>query len=121
MHVVAMGTGHSGELPVAAVKKVLHVPDLTCIPDDPVAKIRSINVGQSARPRKSQRQDFAGDHQVRRIAHWLMRKTRNVNPAMRPAAAVKAAAVVALNTLPFSNRVLGATNTPEGNRRCRKR
>ena len=45
IHVVALGVGHCGELPVAAVKKVLQTPTLHCIPDDPVATIRSINVG----------------------------------------------------------------------------
>jgi pilus assembly protein CpaE len=45
VHVVAIGTGLSGELPVAAVKKVLQVTDVRCIPDDPVAMIRSVNLG----------------------------------------------------------------------------
>ena len=45
VHIIAMGAGHAGELPVAAVKKVLQVTDVRCIPDDPVAMIRSVNVG----------------------------------------------------------------------------
>lgn len=45
VHIVAIGTGHTGELPVTPVKKILGVSDIHCVPDDPVASIASVNVG----------------------------------------------------------------------------
>jgi pilus assembly protein CpaE len=45
IHVVALGTGHSGELTISAVKKALRVSRVHCIPDDPEAITVSINVG----------------------------------------------------------------------------
>jgi pilus assembly protein CpaE len=45
VHVVAIGTGHTGELPVTPVKKILGVSEIHCVPDDPIASIASVNVG----------------------------------------------------------------------------
>ncbi len=43
--VVAMRTGCDGELPYVAVKKVLKVDRLFCIPDDPIGFTVSLNLG----------------------------------------------------------------------------
>lgn len=45
IHLVALETGCSGELPLSAVKKVLHTNNIYCIPDDPVAMLTSVNIG----------------------------------------------------------------------------
>lgn len=45
IHVVAVGVGHAGELPLSAVRKVLRGARVHCIPDDPVAVLTSVNVG----------------------------------------------------------------------------
>jgi pilus assembly protein CpaE len=45
IHVVAMGTGHCGELPANAVKNLLGVRTIHLIPDDQAAVNVSINVG----------------------------------------------------------------------------
>jgi pilus assembly protein CpaE len=100
LHAVALGTGCSGELPVAAVKKVLQLPDLLCIPDDPVATITSINVGNPLvreHPNTKASQAFA------KLAASLIGAEEDgaQTGGMRPTAAAKAAAVVALHTLPF--------------------
>jgi MinD-like ATPase involved in chromosome partitioning or flagellar assembly len=95
-----MGTGQSGELPVSAVKKVLNVPDLFCIPDDPVATIMSINLGN---PLVIERPSSKISQSITKLAESLIHYLEDVTrgSALRPATAVKAAAVIALNTLPF--------------------
>lgn len=45
VHMVAMWTGNSAELPIGAVKKVLNVEVIHAIPEDPLAVVMSINTG----------------------------------------------------------------------------
>ncbi|WP_047814751.1 AAA family ATPase [Rhodopirellula islandica] len=45
IHVIAMGTGHAGELPVKSVEKLLKLNAIHTIPDDPVAVTMSLNMG----------------------------------------------------------------------------
>lgn len=44
-HVVAMATGHAGELPIRSVEKLLNVNTIRSIPDDPVSVTVSLNMG----------------------------------------------------------------------------
>ena len=114
IHVVAMGTGHSGELPVAAVKKVLHVPDLTCIPDDPVAKIRSINLGN---PLVLERPNAKISQAITKFAESLIGHAEDTEreSIVRPATAVKAAPDRAQHAAVLQVEFLRPTNRPEGN------
>jgi Flp pilus assembly CpaE family ATPase len=100
IHVVAMGTGHAGELPVAAVKKILQVSDVSCVPDDPVSTIMSINVGN---PLVLERPHAKASQAITKFADSLVGYVgaSAQSGAARPGAAVKAAAVIALQTLPF--------------------
>jgi pilus assembly protein CpaE len=100
VRIVAMGTGYSGELPLAAVKKVLHVSHLTCIPDDPVAVIKSINVGN---PLVLEHPTAKPSQAIVKFAESLIGAVAagSSTAAVRSTAAAKAAAVVALGTLPF--------------------
>jgi pilus assembly protein CpaE len=45
IQIVALGTGHSSELPVASVKEALSVNAVHCIPDDPTSTVVSLNLG----------------------------------------------------------------------------
>jgi pilus assembly protein CpaE len=100
VHVVAMGTGYSGELPLAAVKKILQVSKLTCIPDDPVAAIKSINVGN---PLVLEHPNAKPSQAIAKFAESLIGSVSDDSSTTvaRPTAAAKAAAVVALGTLPL--------------------
>ena len=100
IHVVALGAGHSGELPLGAVKKVLQMPSVHCIPDDPVATIRSINVGN---PLVCETPHAKISQAISALADVLMGKPEDsIKPAARsPIGPVKAAALIAINTLPF--------------------
>jgi MinD-like ATPase involved in chromosome partitioning or flagellar assembly len=100
IHVVAVGTGYAGELPVTAVKKVLGISALHCIPDDPVSTIRAVNVGNPLvleMPRTKISQAIVA------FTNALIGQTEdNAMVASPPQlGAMKAAAVIALNTLPF--------------------
>jgi pilus assembly protein CpaE len=100
IHVVALGVGHSGELPVSAVKKVLQVASVHCIPDDPESTIRSLNVGnpivcESPHTKISQALATLADV-------FFGQLDDSAKPSSRPPmATVKAAAIIALSTLPF--------------------
>lgn len=45
VHVLALASGHSGELPFQSVKKVLGVSRIDCVPNDPVSNTISVNIG----------------------------------------------------------------------------
>jgi Flp pilus assembly CpaE family ATPase len=100
VHIVAMGTGHAGELPLAAVKKILQISAVTCIPDDPVATIMSINVGN---PLVLERPHAKVSQAIAKFAESLIGYVGGANQSSASGAgvAVKAAAAVALQTLPF--------------------
>ena len=99
IHVVALGVGHSGELPISAVKKVLQMPSVHCIPDDPVATIRSLNVGN---PLVFESPQTKIAHALTALADVFIGESDVAKPPARPPiATVKAAAIIALNTLPF--------------------
>jgi MinD-like ATPase involved in chromosome partitioning or flagellar assembly len=95
-----MATGNSGELPVKAVKQVLDVSELHCIPDDPVAVTMSINVGnplilESPKSKASRAIVAFADALVGSMA-------TTPEPSTRSAAALaKSAALIALNTLSY--------------------
>jgi pilus assembly protein CpaE len=100
IHVVAMGAGYSGELSATAVKKVLQVANLVCIPDDPVAMIKSINVGN---PLVLEHPNGKASQAITKLAESLLGSVKGDDQtgSMRSTAAAKAAAVVALHALPF--------------------
>jgi Flp pilus assembly CpaE family ATPase len=100
IHVVALGGGHSGELPIAGVKKVLQISTLHTIPDDPVATIRAINLGN---PLVFETPQAAITNAIVSFANALLGASQQAVPVASrpPIAAAKAAAVFALNTLPF--------------------
>lgn len=99
IHVVALGVCHSHDLPLAAVKKALHIATpLHSIPDDPVAIMRSVNVGNPLvleEPRHKISQAIAS------LADRLTGPTQaqRQTPSKVLAAAVQAAAVAAANSL----------------------
>lgn len=96
IHVVALGTGYSSELPEDAIKKVLQPASISCIPDDPVSVIRSINVGN---PIVLESPHTKIAQSIQALSQSLFGFT---DEKPRPnIAAMKAAAVLALNTLPF--------------------
>ncbi|WP_404310840.1 AAA family ATPase [Neorhodopirellula lusitana] len=45
LHIVAMCTGNPSELPAKSVSKLLDIPELHCVPDDPTSTIISLNIG----------------------------------------------------------------------------
>jgi pilus assembly protein CpaE len=98
IHVVALGIGHSGELPINAVKKVLQISSLHCIPDDPISTIRSINVGN---PIVNENPHAKISQAIATLADLIVKRPENDAKVTAPITAVKAAAIVALNTLPF--------------------
>jgi pilus assembly protein CpaE len=100
IHAVALGVGYAGELPLAAVKKVLQLSSIHCIPDDPVAAIMSINVGN---PLVLESPNSKAARALVTFAEALcgFEDDAQAPPDRRSMSAVKAAAIVALNTLPF--------------------
>jgi pilus assembly protein CpaE len=100
LHIVAMGTGRSGDLPVASVKKVLRVPTIHCIPDDAEAITVSINVGnplvlEAPKSKASQ----AINDLVLCLAGW--KQTGHAAEKRGRIASAKAAALVAINAISF--------------------
>lgn len=99
LHVVAMGTGYAGELPPAEVKRFLKVQHLHCIPDDPVAAVMSVNVGN---PLVLEAPASKASIAIRQFAESLLGRNSAAvpDPRRQPAAFLKAAAV-ACSVLPF--------------------
>jgi pilus assembly protein CpaE len=100
IHVVALGVGHSGELPISAVKKVLQTSSVHYIPDDPATTMRSLNLGN---PLVCEFPQAKISQAIAALADVFIGSSEKVlNPSARPPiATVKAAALIALNTLPF--------------------
>jgi pilus assembly protein CpaE len=100
IHIVALGTGHSSELPISAVKKVLQVASVHCIPDDPGSTIRSLNVGN---PLVCECPNAKISQALATLADvFIGQSDDTAKPSARPPmATVKAAAIIALSTLPF--------------------
>src|SRR6185369_17341210 len=98
IHVVALGVGHSGELPINAAKKVLQVASVHCIPDDPGSTIRSLNVGN---PLVCECPHTKISQALAALADVFIGQSEDVtkSSARPPIATVKAAAIIALNTL----------------------
>jgi pilus assembly protein CpaE len=98
IHVVAMGTGTSGELPVKAVKQVLGTSALHCVPDDQAAVTMSINVGnplvQESPKSKASRAIIAlADALTGNLA------AAQISPSRSTAMLAKSAAMLAMNSL----------------------
>ena len=98
IHFVALGSGHAGELPIAAVKKVLQCAKVHVVPDDPVVELRSVNIGNPAvleSPHTKIAQALSS------IADLFLPKS--LSPVVRPRhdriVSLKLAATAALNTL----------------------
>ena len=77
IQVVAMGTGNLGELPSNAVRKILGLPSLVCIPDDPVAINASLNIGS---PLVIESPDSATSKALFRFAQSLPDLSKIVTP-----------------------------------------
>jgi Flp pilus assembly CpaE family ATPase len=99
VHVVAMGTGHVGELPASAAKNLLKTPHLHCIPDDPSAAIMSINLGN---PLVLERPNSKPAAAIVKLTKSIMGLSAGSSAAdtRRTASTIKAAALAAC-TLPF--------------------
>ena len=98
VRVLALGAGHSGELPPAAVKKVLRVAEVCPIPDDPVAMIRSINLGN---PLVLEQPNSKAAAALRQFAESLLGVPDSVGSAPKPLTTFKTAAALAANAIPF--------------------
>jgi pilus assembly protein CpaE len=97
LHVVAMETGLSGELPIKVVKEILKVPQIHCIPHDPVACTMSINIGNPLvleSPKSKAAQAIVGFSDVLTGMSDMDRHADN-----RPFSVAKAATLLAINTL----------------------
>jgi pilus assembly protein CpaE len=103
IHLVAMGTGHAGELPVHSVKKVLGVSQLDCIPDDPVATMMSINIGN---PLVLEAPTAKISQAIVKFASSLseLPAAADEESQRKTSAGLRAAAVLTLNALPFCSR-----------------
>ena len=99
LHVLAIGTGYAGEIPLKTIRDVLGIPSVHAVPDDPTAMNMSINVGnplvlESPKSRTS-----------RAIAQFV--ETLTDGPGARatdrpPTLFARAATVLALNTLAWA-------------------
>jgi pilus assembly protein CpaE len=100
IHIVALGTGNSGELPISSVKKVLQMASVHCIPDDPGSTMRSLNVGN---PLVCECPNTKISQALAALAEVFVGQPEEIaKPSARPPmATVKAAAIIALSTLPF--------------------
>lgn len=99
IHIVAMGTGHAGELPQKGIKKLLNISQLYTIPDDPSATTMSVNVGN---PLVLELPQTKPARSIKSLAESLVGSATK-QPARetgRTATAMKAAALLAVNTLP---------------------
>jgi Flp pilus assembly CpaE family ATPase len=100
IHIVAMGTGHSGELPLKTVKNVLNVSTIHNVPDDSCATTMSINVGNPLvleSPKSKTSRAIAG------LADVFLNGSAGAGRGAggRQSALTKAAALLALNTLSY--------------------
>src|SRR5690606_17644891 len=103
IHLVALGTGHAGELPLAAVKKVLRAHHVHCLPDDPVAVLTSINIGN---PVVNEHPQSKAALAIKRLAREIFggeegKETPKVSPA---SSALSLAAKMTSQLLPFVGR-----------------
>jgi pilus assembly protein CpaE len=100
LHVVAMGTGRPGELPLAAVKKALRVSHVHCVPDDPETITVSINVGN---PLVLEAPKTKIAQAITKIVVEItgMTAASSADPKQSGLLAAKAAAVLALNAVPL--------------------
>lgn len=98
IHIFAMGTGHAGELSVAAAKKVLQTRHVYSVPDDPVAAVMSINIGSPlVTESPTSKAAIALKTAVDQIMGYAEPASRTSGlPAV---SAVKAASLLAINSL----------------------
>lgn len=98
IHVVAMGVGCTGELPVTTVKKVLKTSQFHAIPDDPVSTIMSINIGNPlVLETPTSKASIAIKKTVAQILGYAESDAHsNSHHSM---SALKAASMIAMNTL----------------------
>ena len=111
IHVVAMGTGYSGELPVNSVKKVLGIKELHSIPDDPVADDNVDQSWKSVGVRIAYNEDFTGDRPNSRNRYPARRpppkqKFTETFPGLRAAAVTDAERVAVLQASNQLDRIL---------------
>lgn len=98
IHIVVLGMGHSGELDLATAHKVLRVDHIYGIPDDPVAVVMSINIGNPLVLEKpTSKAALAIKDVVTRIMGHQPADTRAQKSSSM--SAVRAASMLALNTL----------------------
>jgi len=97
IHVVAMGTGNSGELPSSAVKSVLGISSLHHVPADQAAITVSINVGN---PLVLESPKSAPSRAIVTLVGDLtgLRPQTSQAPAQRSSLLGRAAAVLAIHT-----------------------
>lgn len=96
VHVVAMATGHGGELSLSAAKKCLQVNHLHSIPDDPEAIITSVNLGTPLVHEHPRSKITAAIKELANAAGGAAFSAQGGTPIKRNA--VKAAAWTALST-----------------------
>jgi pilus assembly protein CpaE len=99
IQVAVLGSGVRGELPIAGVKKVLNRATVHSIPDDATAVTLSINVGN---PVMLESPHSVASRGISKLLDALLGQSLN-EPVGTPRGrfATKAAALLALNTLPF--------------------
>ncbi|WP_145115083.1 AAA family ATPase [Botrimarina mediterranea] len=97
VHMVVLGAGLAGEIPASAVKKVLQIAELRSIPDDPVALLRSVNLGN---PLVLEQPGSKAAVALRQFAESLLSGPRSAGEA-KPLTTFKAAATLAASAIPF--------------------
>lgn len=104
VHIVLIATGQPGELPVASMKKILRVSHVHCIPDDPVATLMSINVGN---PLVIEAPNSKPAIAIKKLAESMLGipAEQVAAPSRYSAAAVKAATLLSLSALPFCKQL----------------
>lgn len=101
IHVLGIGTGYCGELSLATVKKLLPIPSVHYLPGDRSAEVMSINVGnpfvlELAKSKLTLAiKRFVESSLNYGSAASVEGNTKNMN-------AIKAAAILAMNSLSFS-------------------
>jgi pilus assembly protein CpaE len=99
VHVVTMGTGYSGELSLAAVKKLLGVPSMHFIPDDQEAVLMSTNIGNPLVLELPKSKMAVAIRKFSEAALGYGERRETAQPVSPNR--FKAAALLALNTIPF--------------------
>jgi len=105
IHLVALGTGVRGELPISSVKELIGVPKVHCIPDDPAAVTASINVGN---PLVLELPKSSTARAIKALTYSLTQTSRDTSTIERARSFLRrAAAALTVNTL-----VLGSSTLP---------